>query len=448
MTPIPSNPLALFNLRETPYFQESLQASGRYPLSWFVGREDAAGALLKKIEMSPGGTRQTIRGPTGVGKSTLAQYVKAEAAKRFDVLTVSAPASLGSAITADQICAQILRRVLDALFLGAKSRGIDVEGAPAVRQASQLVRIYQTTTGRSGGVGALGVSASAGSADTLVTPSAASPSIVIQDLLPPLMDIARKEIGAKGILLHLNNLDNIPPDQADRAGVVLRDIRDTALMIDGYHWLVVGTDDAVRTIVDDSQQLRSVFHKPPALAPLTVAELAALLDKRYSELRADPTRPVKRPVDPDAVTDVYRLYGGDLRGTFEALDAAISELLGTSVNGVYAPLSLGDMAPFLTAWTRNGAKSQLEESGLDDLTNVALAYDDKPFTRSMVQRDILHTTNNATGTAFINRLLHFGYLRQHKELLQGAKGRPASQYVITGAARLVAGIAYTSDPSI
>lgn len=57
LTSIPTNPLALFNLRESPYFQEALQATGRYPLSLFVGREEAAEILLKKIVMSPGGTR-------------------------------------------------------------------------------------------------------------------------------------------------------------------------------------------------------------------------------------------------------------------------------------------------------------------------------------------------------------------------------------------------------
>lgn len=444
MTSLQTNPIALFNLRESPYFQDSLQASGRYPLSLFVAREDATAALLRRIEMSPGGTRQTIRGPAGVGKSTLAQYVKAQAAKRFGLLTVSAPASLGSAVTTDQICAQILRRVLDALLLGAKARGTDVSDALAVKQASQLARIYQTTTGRSGGAGVFGVNASAGSSDTLVTPSAATPSVVIQDLLPPLMDIARNELGAMGILLHLNNLDNIPIEQADRAAVILRDIRDTALMIDGYHWLVVGTDNAVRTIVDGVTQVRSVFHKPPPLAPLTDAELTALLDKRYSELRVDSTQPIRRPVEPEAAMKLYRLYGGDLRATFEALEAAISELLGTSANGVNAPLALGDIASFLTSWTRDTAKSQLDENGLDDLTSLGLAYGDAPFTRSMAQADILHTKNNATGTTFINRLLRFGYVREYPEVLQGARGRPATQYVITGATKLVAGVAYES----
>jgi len=441
---IPTNPLALFNLRESPYFQDALQATSRYPLSLFVGREDAAEILLKKIVMSPGGTRQTIRGSAGVGKSTLAQYVKAQAAEHLGVLTVSAPASLGSAATTDQVCAQILRSVLEALLLGARAHGSEIDQSAPFREASQLARIYQTTTGRSGGGGAFGMSASVGSSDTLVTPSAATPSVVIQDLLPPLMDIARNELGAKGILLHLNNLDNLSPEQSDRAAVMLRDIRDTALMIDGYHWLVVGTDDAVRTIVDGVPQLRSVFHKPPALMPLTEPELAALLDKRYDELRADPVQPINRPIEPEAVTDLYRLYSGDLRATFEALDAAISKLLGTGINGANAPLSLGDMAPFLTGWTRETARDQIGESGLDYLTRIALTYGDTPFTRAMAQLDVLHIKNTASMREFINRLIRFGYIRAHSEQLAG-RGRPAVQYVITGAARLVAGIAYTWD---
>lgn len=442
MTPILTNPLALFNLRETPYFQDALQASGRYPLSLFVGRHDAATVLLRKIMMSPGGTRQTIRGAVGVGKSTLAQYVKAEAAEQFKLLTVSAPVSLGSAATTDQVCAQILRSAVEALLLGAQTRGTDVAEAAPVRQASQLARIYQTTTGRSGGAGFFGASVSVGSSDTLVTPSAATPSVVIQSLLPELMVIARRDLHADGILLHLNNLDNISTDDAHRAATILRDIRDTALMIDGYHWLVVGTDDAVRTIVDAVPQLRSVFHRPAALAPLIEPELAALLDKRYEELRVDSTKPIHRPIDLDAVADLYRLYGGDLRATFEALDAAISHLLGTSINGPNAPLTLSDMAPFLTSWARVTAFESLDGRGLDDLTRLALTYTDTPFTRAMIQSDILHIKHDPIARDFITTLIRFGYIREHPERLKSG-GRPAIQYVITGTTRLVAGIAYS-----
>lgn len=110
--------------------------------------------------------------------------MKAQAAEHLGLLTVSAPASLGSAATTDQVCAQILRSVLEALLLGARAHGSGIDQSAPFSEASQLARIYQTTTGRSGGGGAFGMSASAGSSDTLVTPSTATPSVVIPDLLP------------------------------------------------------------------------------------------------------------------------------------------------------------------------------------------------------------------------------------------------------------------------
>lgn len=438
MPPVSINPLALFNLRESPYFQDALQATGRYPLSMFVGRHDTAELMLRKIMMSPGGTRQTIKGQPGIGKSTLAQYVKAEAATRFNLLTVSAPASLGSAADADQVAAQILRAVVEALLLGAKARGTDVSAAPAIRQASQLARVFQVTTGVSGGLSAFGFGGSGGTTDTLVMPAAAKPSIVIPSLLPELMQIATRDLHATGILLHLNNLDNLPLAEAERAARILRDLRDTALMIEGYHWLVVGTDEAVRTIVDASEQLRTVFHRPAALAPLTEPELAALLDKRYEFLRADTTAPLRRPIEPDAVDALYRLFNGDLRATFEALDAVLSNLLGASSNGPDAAITLADMGPFLTGWARVTAGDNLGERGLEDLVKVAHTFRDAPFTRAMVRDEILSVKHDPSVRAYLALLLRFGYIREHHEQ-QKTGGRPATQYVITGTTRLVGG---------
>ncbi len=53
------NAWRLFNLRESPFFQEPLQAGTRYPMSLFVGRTADTDRLLNKITRSPGSSRQT-----------------------------------------------------------------------------------------------------------------------------------------------------------------------------------------------------------------------------------------------------------------------------------------------------------------------------------------------------------------------------------------------------
>jgi hypothetical protein len=76
---LPHDLWQLFNLRDTPYFQEALRPGkgARYPVEWFVARDSEAERLSRTILGHAGSSRQSIRGSAGVGKSTLAQRVKA-----------------------------------------------------------------------------------------------------------------------------------------------------------------------------------------------------------------------------------------------------------------------------------------------------------------------------------------------------------------------------------
>jgi hypothetical protein len=56
-----------------------------------------------------------------------------------------------------------------------------------------------------------------------------------------------------------------------RAADLLRSIRDQALLLDGLHLIVVGTTDAVRTVVQSHTQIRSVFSDPQVLPKADVA---------------------------------------------------------------------------------------------------------------------------------------------------------------------------------
>src|SRR6188768_3456188 len=69
----------LFNLQESPYFQDTLGDLGtRFPLSLFVGRDGETNRLLAAIG-GASSSRQAIGGQPGIGKTTLAQLVKATA---------------------------------------------------------------------------------------------------------------------------------------------------------------------------------------------------------------------------------------------------------------------------------------------------------------------------------------------------------------------------------
>lgn len=440
------NAWRLFNLRESPFFQEPLQAGTRYPMTLFVGRAEDTDRLLGKIARSPGSSRQTVRGGVGVGKSTLAQHVKAEVASD-SILSTPAAVSIGSSLTLDQFCALILRSVLDAL-VGTKPRHPALqrrlERAPAMRQAGQLVRIYQATS-RGGGLSVAGFGGSVSHTTTPVTPSTATPSLVIQELLRELVGLAREELGAKAILVHVNNLENLIEANAERAAALLRDARDICFMVEGFHWLIVGTVDAVRTAVDAKPQLATVFSTPPALAPLSEQELQELLRKRYAALRRDTDRPARAPVDSEAVAALYRLFDGDLRGTFTALDEASGELLGFGAGGPEAALTLKDMGPFLVRWYAQRAVERLGAATVAALHKLVQRYAEEPFTLRAVRDEVLETRNNTVARRFLEQLLRYGYATEHPDRLPSG-GRPATQYAIAGAAKL-AGALLPTRPS-
>lgn len=98
-------------------------------------------------------------------------------------------------------------------------------------------------------------------------------------------------------MLHLNNLENFSEADANCAADLLRSVRDQALLFDGLHLIVVGTTDAVRTVVQTHTPIRSVFSDPHVLQPLALEDVQQLLANRYAALRLNPGQPWRAPVD-------------------------------------------------------------------------------------------------------------------------------------------------------
>ena len=148
--------------------------------------------------------------------------------------------------------------------------------------------------------------------------------------------------GARGVLLHLNNLENISTEHAQKAADKLRAVRDQALVLEGLHLIVVGTTDAVDTAVLRHPQVRSVFSEPLVLDPLSLPEVEDLLRKRYRALQLDSSCPQPAPVDSSAIQELYALFRGDLRAMLRALEDGLVELLITDQQQTHAP---GGLAP-------------------------------------------------------------------------------------------------------
>jgi hypothetical protein len=328
----------LFNLRESPYFQDTLgEAVARYPLSLFVGRDDETARLLAGISGSSS-SRQGIGGEPGIGKTTLAQLVKATAVEHGYWAT-GALIPFFPDDSAERVMGGVLAGLYDAI-LTARPHTAE---HPAMQHAQQYVRAFRLAGGGAN-LSVFGVGAG-GSRTRAAVPPPGGLLIDGPRVVRELLELARDANG-KGILLHLNNLENLGERDIANAADILRSLRDPVLLQPGLHTLLVGTTEAVTTATMAHPQLRSVFTLT-ILEPLPLADVQALLAARYRHLRLDPARPFAAPVAPAAVATLYPMFRGDLRGLFKALEEGANLLVGLAGTKPGAPLTMIELAPAL-----------------------------------------------------------------------------------------------------
>ena len=257
--------------------------------------------------------------------------------------------------------------------------------------------------------------------------------LAIPPILRELPRVASRH-GLAGILIHINNLENLVTDaDRTRAGNALLDLRDLFL-VDGLHYLLVGTPDAVRALIAPHAQMRSVFGMSRPLAPLPRDGFLSLLARRYTHLRLDASREVRAPVDHDAAAEVYRVYRGDLRGTLRALDEATQELIGyTERPG--APIGSDELFGVLVPMLQAEADSTLGESLQDRFYTLREVGGGE-----ITQKGLMDLWNVTQGpvSAYVRELQRLGYVHESRR-----EGRQI-WYALTGPARLVLGLEHSA----
>lgn len=414
----------LYNLQESPFFQADLRPTGAdRSLDLFVGRESEAQRLLAGIG-GASSSRQTVEGQSGFGKTTLTQYVKARASEA-SYASYPDPVSAAGVDTAETLVLRLLRYTYDAL---TSRLGETVLADPVVDAARRL--IFDT---RVRDIKVAAQAAGFGFDREVVERTEAatfhSPLLSVPALLRQLPGVARRH-GLRGIVVHLNNLENLTSD-ADRAqaGSALRDLRDLFL-VDGLHFILVGTPDAVRALISPHPQLRTVFGIGRPLAPLSRDDFLALLARRYTHLCVDPRAEVKAPVDHEAAAEVYRVYRGDLRGALRALDEAAQELIGYA-GPPGTPIGADALFRVLVPLLQAEADATLSDTLQDRFYALRHLADTEITQKSLI--DVWDVTQG-TVSEHLRELQRLGYV--HEARRQGRQ----IWYSLTGPARLILGI--------
>ncbi|MCT0230928.1 ATP-binding protein [Synechococcus sp. CS-1324] len=413
----------LYNLRSSPYFQATLRSDTEAtPLRLFVGRQRERQLLLTTIGSSRS-SRQALAGRPGIGKTTLVQAVKADA-REAGYWTSAEIIALGSEGSSEDLLGRLLSGAYDAVLASYLTAA-----GPAVEAAQQLVRSFRL---RGGGFSASAFGFGAGGTQTegVSTP----PSALVLDgprVLRDLLAYAEAQ-GAQGLVLHLNNLENLSEADADRAADLLRSIRDQALLLDGLHLIVVGTTDAVRTVVQTHTQIRSVFSDPLVLQPLELEDVQQLLANRYAALQLAPGQPWRAPVEGAVVERLYQLFRGDLRGMLKALEDGMTALLGLTAaatsDGV-APAGMDDLLLVLQQRNQQELKDQLGPTAWERL----LAWGNRDLEAHEIQTDLvtLWGIRQPAVSQTLQQLTAVGAVEALPR-----KGREPIQYMLTGTARL------------
>jgi ATPase subunit of ABC transporter with duplicated ATPase domains len=137
----------LYNLRESPFFQEQLTAGpdARYSIDLFVGRRTEVDRLVRGIRGKlASSSRQTVQGRPGIGKSTLIQQVKHVVAED-GILSSPLAVRVGHADSTETVLLRTVNYVYAAILSNSQTTAIgDLE--PMVT-AKQLTFAFQARSG-------------------------------------------------------------------------------------------------------------------------------------------------------------------------------------------------------------------------------------------------------------------------------------------------------------
>jgi hypothetical protein len=429
LRPLPT-PWNLYGLTGSPFFQDTLEAAetSSRPLSLFVGR----GAELARLRGAVHGavdrsSRQAVAGAPGIGKTTLVQELKARLLED-GYLTTDAVVPVLARDTAENLFARVLGALYDTILV---NRPMTVHHK-AMQDAQVLVRAERLGTGGAN-VSFLGVGGGVARGATVLSPK----DILIDGprILRDLMALVRRS-DARGVLLHLNNLENLSESDAAGAAEIVRSLRDPMLMHDGMHVILVGTTDAVNTVVNTHAQVRTTF-SVLLLEPLDKGEVHHMLRGRYEHLALSDRQAVA-PVADAAAEALYQLFGGDLRGLLKALDDGVTPLLG--IVGMEAsggaspvrPLTIDELRPVLQQRYAAHLASLPEQNRVQQLTRWGTTGPDQTHTQKSLKA--LWGVSQAAVSGALAFLIQQGYV-----VASPRTGAEATRYALSGVSRLIFG---------
>jgi len=276
-----------------------------------------------------------------VGKTTLVQVVKAQVKKAI-YCVADKYISITQEHSSDALLGQLIYGIYVAILACKSSLAKD----HAMQEARHFAEVTQSRN-ISGSISVIGTGVGSGSSKTISNPISGltlpAPNI-IENLLKCVLDN-----GFNGVLLHLNNLENLSEANTEKAADLLRNVRDTGLMINGLHLIIVSPTSAIQTIINRHLQIKNIFSRTIYLKELALQDVHELLENRYKALRIDTSQPFQNPIDDSIINYLYKFFRGDLRVMLKSLEDVITILMSNDIDNVVLPISLSEFLSTIKA---------------------------------------------------------------------------------------------------
>ncbi|MDO8944067.1 MAG: hypothetical protein Q7U75_12840, partial [Desulfobacterales bacterium] len=220
--------------------------------------------------------------------------------------------------------------------------------------------------------------------------------------------------GARRVLLHINNLENLTAQDARAAAVLMQQVRDT-LLTDYAHWVFVGATGIEQTVFGATPQVASIIPLSVPLPPLTSSEVADLLSRRYVHLKSGIR--FTPPVEPVVAGALYERFRGDLRGFLNLLARAV-QLHASSAPGetVSAEEIIALTAPLYRAAVVPNLVSP------DDYAHLARVAGGQPWTTEFRVTDLESPAparfTQSAASKLVRRLITSGVIREGRRVVR------------------------------
>lgn len=311
-----------YGLRSNPYFIEALMIEGgTVPIETLVGREREKEELHRIVSLG-GGHRCMVVGEAGVGKTSLVNYIRAQA-KKASYFSPNDEIGIKDGWKVNDF----IINTLQSIYTEIKNRDITISDSKLLNALEDLFELSKITQDAEVSV------------ESLMTIN----TLKLMELFKKIT----KEIvnaGYRTIVIQYNNFDNV--DDFNYLVRLLNNLRDFFLN-PNVIFIFVG-DEMLPHIIIFKSALRQIFVIPEIKVPtLSYEDIKNIIKIRMETLKINDKTEVIKPHSEESLRLLYELYKGNIRDILNSLSCSIDGKNAMTLSAIKTKQILIEKAKFM-----------------------------------------------------------------------------------------------------